>query len=60
MLTRISIITGVIIATINLAVLFGVHLNPDQLAGINMLLAVVGAAIHSWFDPNVPIGPTNP
>ena len=57
MLTRISIVTGVIIAAINLAVLFGVHLTPDQLAGINTLLAVVGAAIHSWYNPNVPFGP---
>lgn len=58
MLTKISIVTGVVIAALNLAVLFGLGLSVDQLAGITAFLAAVGGAIHSWFNPNVPIGNT--
>ncbi len=57
-LTRISLATGVLIAAANLAVLFGLPLSTDQIAGISTFLAVVGGAVHSWFDPDsiVPIG----
>jgi hypothetical protein len=57
-LTRISLATGVIVAAFNLAVLFGLDLTDIQLAGINTFLVTVGAAIHSWYNPDVPIGNT--
>lgn len=58
MLTKISIVTGVVIAALNLAVLFGLDLSTDQLAGITTFLTAVGGAIHGWYNPNVPIGNT--
>jgi hypothetical protein len=56
MLTKISIVTGVVIAALNLAVLFGFDLSVDQLAGITTFLAAVGGAIHGWVNPDVPFG----
>lgn len=53
MLTRISAITAVVIAIVNLAVLFGVNITDQQLAGINVVVAAIGSAIHVWFNPNV-------
>lgn len=60
MLTRISLITAAIIAAVNVAVLFGVNLNDEQIAGINTLLVAIGAAIHGWYNPNVPVGVQEP
>lgn len=59
MLTKITLVTGVIIAAFNLAVLFGLGLTDIQLAGINTFLVTVGAAVHSWFNPEIPIGNTD-
>ncbi len=59
MLTKITIVTGVVIAGINLAVLFGLDLSPDQLAGVTTFLAAVGGAVHAWFNPSLPIGNTD-
>ncbi len=56
-LTRISLVTAAVTAAVNLVVLFGVDLSAEQIAGINTLLLAVGAAVHSWFNPAVPIGP---
>lgn len=56
MLTRITLVTGVILAAFNLAVLFGLHLTADQLAGINTFLTTVGGAIYGWFHPDAPYG----
>ena len=57
-LSRISLVTAVIVAALNVAILFGVDIDEKQLAGINTLLLAVGAAVHSWFDPDskIPIG----
>lgn len=58
-LTRISLVTAAIMAVINVVVLFGWDLTTDQLAGINTALVAIGAAIHGWFNPAVPIGKTD-
>ncbi len=57
MLTKISIVTGVVLALIQGAVLFELF-NPtnDQLAWLNGFVLLIGAAVHSWFNPSVPFG----
>lgn len=57
-LTRISLATAVVMAAVNLAVLFGWSLSSDQVAGINTLVVAVGALVHSWFNPALPGGPS--
>lgn len=59
MLTKIALVTAVVSAALNLAVLFGWDLSADQIAGINALVVAVGAAVHGWFNPAVPIGKTD-
>ncbi len=56
MLTKIALATAVVMAVVNLAVLFGWDLSPDQIAGINTVVVAVGALIHSFFNPAVPVG----
>lgn len=56
MLTKISLTTAAIIAIINVAILFGLDIDDEQLAGINTALVAVGAVVHAWFNPAVPIG----
>lgn len=58
MLTKISLVTAVVMAAVNLAVLFGWDLSPDQIAGVNTLVVAIGAAVHGWLNPDVPIGKT--
>ena len=58
MLTKITIVTGLVSAAVSLAVLFGWNLTPDQLAGIQAFIIAVGGAIHAWVNPNVPFGNT--
>jgi hypothetical protein len=59
MLTKISLATGLIMAVVNLAVLFGWDITADQIAGINTVVVAAGALIHGFVNPNVPIGITN-
>jgi uncharacterized membrane protein len=59
MLTKITIVTGLIVAAVNLAVLFGLDLSVDQLAGITAFVTAVGGAVHSWVNPSVPFGVTD-
>jgi hypothetical protein len=59
MLTKISLTIAALMAILNVAVLFGVDLSTEQLAGINTALVAVGAVVHSWFNPDVPIGKQN-
>ena len=57
MLTRISVATGVLIAAVNLAVLFAlINWTGEQIAGVTSFIALVGAGVYSWFHPNVPFG----
>lgn len=56
MLTKIAAITAVLTAAVNAAVLLGWHLSTDQVAAINAIIVAAGAAIHAWFNPDVPFG----
>lgn len=58
MLTKISALTAAVTAVLNLAVLFGLDLSTDQIAGINVAIVAVGALVHTWLNPNVPFGPS--
>lgn len=59
MLTRISVVTGVLIAAVNLAVLFSlISWSGEQVAGVTSFVTLVGGAVYSWFHPNVPVGNT--
>lgn len=56
MLTKISAITAFLAAALNIAVLFGWDLSVDQIAAINTAIVLLGAAIHTWFNPAIPVG----
>ncbi len=59
MLTTISGVTAALAAILNAVVLLGWwNLSVDQIAGINVAIAAVGAVVHSYFNPAVPIGKT--
>ncbi len=59
MLTKISLTTAALIAILNVAILFGLDIDDEQLAGINTALVAVGAVVHAWFNPAVPLGKTD-
>lgn len=52
-LTKISAVTAAIAAVLNVAVLLGVDLTADQLAGINAAIVAIGAAVHVWTNPDL-------
>ncbi len=60
MLTKISAVTALASGIVNLAVLFGWDITADQIAGINGVIVLVGALVHTFFNPSVPIGVTEP
>jgi hypothetical protein len=61
MLTRISVATGLVLAAIQGAIAFGIISWTDtQLAWVNGFVLLVGAAVHSWMNPDVPFGRTAP
>lgn len=55
-LTRISIVTGLLVLIVQGLVLFGVDLTGDQQAWITAFITACGGAVHAWFNPNVPFG----
>jgi len=58
-LTKIAATAAAVSAALNALVLLGVlHLTDVQLSGINLAVLAVGSAVHSWFNPNVPFGPS--
>ena len=57
-LTAISGVTAAISAILNVVVLLGLDLSTDQLAAINAAIVAVGAVVHSYFNPAVPLGVT--
>lgn len=60
MLSKISGVTAAIAAILNAVVLLGWwNLTADQIAGINAAIVAVGFVVHSYFNPNVPIGKTD-
>lgn len=54
MLTKISALTAAVTAFLNLAVLFGLSLEENQIAGINIAIVAIGTCIHIWKDPDIP------
>jgi hypothetical protein len=56
MLTRISVVTGLLTALVQGAVLFGWDISQDQQAWLTGFIVLAGAAVHSWVNPNVPFG----
>jgi hypothetical protein len=56
MLSKISAVTAAVAAIVNVAVLLGWSLDAEQVAAINGAVVAVGAVVHSWFNPNIPIG----
>jgi len=60
MLTKISAVTAALAAILNVIVLLGWNLSPDQVAAINAAIIAVGAVVHSWWNPAVPFGNTGP
>lgn len=56
MLTKIAAATGVLTALVQGAVLFGWDISQDQQAWVTGFIVLVGAAVHSWFNPDVPVG----
>lgn len=58
MLTKISAITAFLALALNVAVLFGWDLSTDQVSAINAAIVGLGVVVHTWFNPNIPIGPS--
>lgn len=59
-LTKISAVTAFLAAALNVAVLLGWDLSTDQIAAINTAIVGAGAVVHSFFNPEIPIGVTKP
>lgn len=53
MLTRIAVITGVLIAAVQGAVLFGLDITQDQQSWLSGFIVLVGAGVHRWKNPDV-------
>ena len=60
MLTKISAITAFLSLALNVAVLFGWDLSVDQIAAINAAIVGLGVVVHSFFNPDIPVGVTEP
>lgn len=58
MLTKIAAVTGILTAAVQGAVLFGWDITQDQQSWLTGFIVIVGAAVHSWFNPAVPVGPS--
>jgi hypothetical protein len=56
MLTRIAVVTGLLTALVQGAVLFGLDITQDQQAWITGFIVLAGGGVHSWFNPSVPFG----
>lgn len=56
MLTKISAVTAFLALVINVVVLFGWDLSPDQIAALNAAIVGAGIVVHSFFNPDVPVG----
>ena len=59
MLTRIAVVTGLLTALVQGAVLFGLDITQDQQAWITGFIVLAGAGVHSWFTPSVAFGVTD-
>lgn len=59
LLTKISAITAFLALVLNVAVLFGWDLSTDQIAAINAAIVGAGVVVHSFFNPDIPLGVTD-
>jgi hypothetical protein len=59
MLTKISATTAFLALVLNVVVLFGLDLSTDQVAAINAAIVGAGVVVHAFFNPSVPLGPTD-
>lgn len=59
MLTRITVVTGLLTALVQGAVLFGWDITQDQQAWITGFIVLAGGGVHSWLNPSVPFGRTD-
>jgi hypothetical protein len=53
MLTRITVVSGVLVAIVQGAILFGWDITQDQQAWLSGFIVLVGGAIHAWFNPSI-------
>lgn len=60
MLTKIAAVTGLLVLLVQGAILFGWDITGDQQAWLSGFIVAVGGAIHTWFNPDVPVGPSGP
>lgn len=60
MLTRISVVTGLLVALVQGAVLFGLDISQDQQSWLTGFIVLAGAGVHSWFNPDIPFGVAKP
>ena len=56
MLTKIAAVTGVLVALLQGAVLFGAPISQDQQSWLAGFIVLVGGAVHSWWNPDIPVG----
>lgn len=60
MLTKISVITGVVIALVNFIVFMNwLDWSTDKVAAFTTFITVLGGSVHAWFNPEVPVGFTD-
>lgn len=55
-MTKSAYLIALVQACLALAVLFGVDLSADQIAGILAALTALLAFVAAWHDPQVPFG----
>ena len=53
MLTKISVVTGLLVLIVQGLVIFGVDLSQEQQAWITGFIVAVGAGVHRWSNPDV-------
>jgi len=58
-LTRISVVTGLLVLLVQGLVLFGWDLTGDQQAWLTSFITAAGGAVHALFNPNLPVGKTD-
>jgi hypothetical protein len=59
-LTRITAVTGLLTLVLQAVVLLGWwDLTTDELAWFTGALVTAGGLVHSFFNPNIPIGKTD-
>jgi hypothetical protein len=55
-LTKIAAVTGLLALVVQGAVIFGWDITGEQQAWLTGAIVAAGGLVHSFFNPNVPIG----